>query len=155
MVCPIEKVTLWVVHGVPHRESYSMGGSFYLKSPSEGWNTKWCSSQESNQRPLRYLPSPVCYPPSPVCSPPSPVCYSPSPVCYPPSPVRYLLSPLCLYTKPHVQFIERVCYTLSRPWSFLVTHRYSFCPLFFPSRYHADLRVEDESAITIHLLVTD
>ena len=41
MVCPIETVTLWVVHGVlhregysvwvdhgvPHREGYSMGGS--------------------------------------------------------------------------------------------------------------------------------
>jgi len=26
---PIEKVTLWVVHGVPHREGYSMGGPWY------------------------------------------------------------------------------------------------------------------------------
>ena len=23
-MCPIEKVTLWVVHSVPHREGYSM-----------------------------------------------------------------------------------------------------------------------------------
>jgi len=26
MVCPIETVTLWVVQGVPHREGCSMGG---------------------------------------------------------------------------------------------------------------------------------
>ena len=26
MVCPIEKVTLWVVHIVPNREGYSVGG---------------------------------------------------------------------------------------------------------------------------------
>jgi len=26
MVCLIEKVTLRMVHGVPHREGYSMGG---------------------------------------------------------------------------------------------------------------------------------
>ena len=32
-MCPIEKVTLWVVHGVPHREGYSMGGP-------------WCTSIE-------------------------------------------------------------------------------------------------------------
>jgi len=28
-VCPREKVTLLVIHGVPHREGYSMGGPWF------------------------------------------------------------------------------------------------------------------------------
>ena len=57
MVCPVEKVTLWVVHGLPYRECYSTGGPWYAlqRMLLYGWSMV-CPIEEVTLQVVRGVP---------------------------------------------------------------------------------------------------